>query len=50
MTRPGTTIQLQASIPKELMAELKTEATRQGRSLSNLVAFLLAKAVAKEGK
>ncbi len=47
MVRAGNTVQLNASIPKELMKQLKELAEKEDRSLSNLVAVLLKKAIKK---
>lgn len=41
MVRPGNTIQINVSIPKELVVTLKERAEREKRSLSNLVAYML---------
>lgn len=41
MTRTGQTVQLNASIPKVLMENLKIIAKRENRSISNLVSVLL---------
>ena len=48
MVRAGNTVQLNASIPKELMKQLKELAKKEDRSLSNLVSVLLKKAIKKE--
>jgi predicted DNA-binding protein len=45
MVRAGKTVQINASIPKDLMERLKALAERERRSLSNLVAYLLEKEV-----
>ena len=41
MTRTGQTVQLNASIPENLMKELKVIAKKEKRSISNLVSLLL---------
>lgn len=43
MTRTGQTVQLNASIPENLMKELKVMAKKEKRSISNLVSLLLGK-------
>ena len=39
------TVNLQTSIPKELFERLKLLARQEGRSISNLVAWMLKKAI-----
>lgn len=48
MERAGKTLQLNASIPKDLMKKLKEMAKEEDRSLSNLVVVLLKKAIKKD--
>ena len=48
MVRAGNTVQLNASIPKELMKQLKELAKKEDRSLYNLVSVLLKKSIKKE--
>jgi len=48
MERAGNTLQLNASIPKDLMKKLKEMAKEEDRSLSNLVVVLLKKAIKKD--
>ena len=48
MERAGKTLQLNASIPKDLMKQLKELAKKEDRSLSNLVSVLLKKAISME--
>ena len=48
MGRAGNTLQLNASIPKDLMKKLKEMAKEEDRSLSNLVVVLLKKAIKKD--
>lgn len=48
MTRPGKTIQINISIPRELDKKLRELAKADNRSLSNFVANLLRQAI-KEG-
>ena len=48
MVRAGNTVKLNASIPKELMKQLKELAKKEDRSLSNLVSVLLKKSIKKE--
>ena len=45
MERVGKTVQINASIPKDLMEKLKVLAEKERRSLSNLVSYLLEKEV-----
>ena len=45
MTRSGQTVQLSASIPKELMDEIEDLAIQEKRSRSNLVSLLLEQAI-----
>jgi len=45
MTRTGQTVQLNASIPKDLMEKLKLLAKKEKRSISNLVSLLLEKEI-----
>lgn len=45
MTRAGQTVQLNASIPKNLMEKLKAMAKKDNRSISNLVTVLLIKEI-----
>ena len=45
MARAGQTVQINASIPKDLMEKLKALAKKERRSLSNLVSYLLEKEV-----
>jgi len=45
MTRPGNTAQLNVTVPKDLIVELKQEAEKENRSLSNFVASLLIEAM-----
>ena len=45
MVRAGNTVQINASIPRDLMERLKALAEKERRSLSNLVAYLLEKEV-----
>ncbi len=49
MTRPGKTVQINVSIPRDLDAKLKELAEADNRSLSNYIANLLRQAVDKEG-
>ena len=43
--RPGNTVQLNVSIPKDLLPALDKEAKKEGRSRSNLVSWLLERAM-----
>lgn len=43
--RKGNTVQLQASIPKNLMIDLQDLAIKEKRSISNLVSLLLGQAI-----
>ena len=45
MTRKGSTVLLQVSIPKDLMLKLKILAKKEKRSRSNLVSLLLDQAI-----
>lgn len=45
MIRAGQTVQLNASIPENLMKELKVIAKKEKRSISNLISLLLEKEV-----
>ena len=47
MERAGKTLQLNASIPKDLMKQLKELAEKEERSVSNMVTVLLRKALKK---
>ena len=47
MERAGKTAQLNASLPKDLMEQLKELAKKEERSLSNMVTVLLRKAIKK---
>ena len=47
MERAGKTLQLNASIPKDLMERLKELAKKEERSVSNMVTVLLRKALKK---
>ena len=49
MTRPGKTIQINVSIPKQLNDRLRKEAIKEKRSLSNFIALLLDEGMAKRG-
>ena len=48
MVRAGNTVQLNVSIPKKLMKQLKELAKKEDRSLSNLVGVWLKKTIKKE--
>lgn len=51
MTRVGTTIQINVSIPKELNDQLREEAKEVNRSFSNYIAWILINRQAvKEGE
>lgn len=45
MKRSGNTAQLNVSIPKDLMPQLKEAARNEQRSVSNLVSLLLERAM-----
>lgn len=45
MARAGNTVQINASISKDLMKKLKALAEKERRSLSNLVSYLLEKEI-----
>ena len=45
MKRSGNTVQLNVSIPKDLLPALDKEAKKEGRSRSNLVSRLLERAM-----
>lgn len=45
MKRTGNTVQLNVSINKNLMPQLKEVALKEQRSLSNLVSWLLERAI-----
>ena len=45
MARAGQTVQINASIPKDLMEKLKALAKKERRSLSNLVSVFLEREV-----
>jgi len=50
MVRTGKTVQLNASIPVELMAKLRTLALKEKRTVSNMVALLLATSIERFNK
>jgi len=50
MTRTGTTIQINVSIPKELNERLRKEAKKEKRSLSNFIALLLDEGMKNKGR
>ena len=50
MARAGRTVQINASIPKDLMKKLKELAKKERRSLSNLVSVLLEREVERVEK
>ena len=43
--RTGNTVQLNVSIPRDLMPQLKEAAAKEQRSVSNLVSWLLERAM-----
>jgi len=49
MARTGNTTQINVTVPKILDKRLRELAQEQGRSFSNLIAWLLTQAIKKEG-
>ncbi|HDO36673.1 MAG TPA: hypothetical protein ENH07_10335 [Nitrospirae bacterium] len=50
MTRLGNTIQINVTIPRNLNEQIREEAVKEKRSLSNFIALLLSEGMKKRGK